>query len=75
MWTDDPADYHGEFYELPASHISPKPVQKPHPPIYLATFSPGCLQRAATMANGWKPLGVPVVGMEQMIAGIRGMAQ
>ena len=75
VWTDDPAEFHGEFYELPAAHFTPKPLQKPHPPIYLAAFSAGGLQRTATMANGWNPVGVPVGGMAQMIEGMRGMAQ
>ncbi len=75
IWTEDPAEHHGEFYDLPAAHFAPKPVQKPHPPVYLAAFSPAGLQRTATMADGWNPVGVPVDGMRQMIAGMRGMAQ
>ena len=34
-----------------------------------------CLKRAATLANGWNPAGVPVDGMAQMMASLRSMAQ
>ncbi|MCH7998435.1 MAG: TIGR03619 family F420-dependent LLM class oxidoreductase [Chloroflexi bacterium] len=75
IWTTDPVEFQGEFYQVPKSVILPKPVQKPHPPIYLAAYSAGALKRAATMANGWNPAGVPVDGMKQMMEGIKGMAQ
>jgi probable F420-dependent oxidoreductase len=75
IWTTNPAEFHGTFYKLPKSYINPKPVQKPHPPIYLAAFAPPALKRLATMADGWNPVGVPVEGMAQMFAGIRQMAK
>ncbi len=75
IWTTDPVEFQGEFYQVPKSIILPKPVQKPHPPIYLAAFSPGALKRAATMANGWNPGGVPLDGMKEMTEGLKGMAQ
>lgn len=75
IWTTDPVEFHGEFYHLPKSFIGPKPVQKPHPPIYLAAFAPGALKRAATQANGWNPAGIPLEGMKQMIGGLKDMAR
>ena len=75
IWTTDPAEFHGKFFSLPKSHIGPKPVQKPHPPIYIAAFAPAALKRVATMAIGWNPTGVPIAGMEHMFAGIRQMAE
>ncbi|MFQ5880787.1 MAG: LLM class F420-dependent oxidoreductase [Dehalococcoidia bacterium] len=75
IWTTDPVEFHGEFYHVPKSIIQPKPVQKPHPPIYLAAFTSGGLKRAATMADGWFPVGVPPDGMKQMIGALKGMAQ
>ena len=75
IWTTDPVEFHGRYFHVPKSIIQPKPVQKPHPPIYLAAFSPGALKRVATMANGWNPTGMPVEAMTQMMAQIRSMAQ
>jgi len=74
IWTTNPAEYHGKFYQLPKSYILPKPVQKPHPPIYLAAFAPPALRRLATMADGWNPVPVPPAGMAQMFHGIQQMA-
>jgi probable F420-dependent oxidoreductase len=75
IWTTDPVEFHGHYFHVPKSIIQPKPVQKPHPPIYLAAFSPGALKRAATLANGWNPTGMPLDGMTQMMATLRSMAQ
>ena len=75
IWTTDPVVFHGRYFRVPESIIQPKPVQKPHPPIYMAAYSPGALKRVATLANGWNPAGVPVDGMRQMMAQIRSMAQ
>jgi probable F420-dependent oxidoreductase len=75
IWTTNPVEFHGNFFHVPRSFISPKPVQKPHPPIYLAAFTPPALKRAATMANGWNPVVIPVEGMAQMIGQLREMAK
>ena len=75
IWTTNPAEYHGKFFNLPKSYIYPKPVQKPHPPIYLAAFAPPAMKRLATMADGWNPVAVPVAGMDQMFKGIQQMAK
>ena len=75
IWTNDPVEFHGRFFHVPKSIIQPKPVQKPHPPIYLAAYSPSALKRAATLANGWHPTGVPLDGLKQMTAGLKSMAQ
>ena len=75
IWTTNPAEFHGKFYHLPKSYIYPKPVQKPHPPIYLAAFAPVAMKRLASLADGWNPVAIPAAGMEQMFAGIKQMAK
>lgn len=75
IWTTDPVEFHGRYFHVPKSFIQPKPVQKPHPPIYLAAYSESALKRAATLANGWHPAGVPLDGLKQMMAGLKSMAQ
>jgi alkanesulfonate monooxygenase SsuD/methylene tetrahydromethanopterin reductase-like flavin-dependent oxidoreductase (luciferase family) len=39
IWTTDPVEFHGKFFHVPKSYISVKPVQGPHPPIYMAAFA------------------------------------
>jgi alkanesulfonate monooxygenase SsuD/methylene tetrahydromethanopterin reductase-like flavin-dependent oxidoreductase (luciferase family) len=60
---------------VPKSYISVKPVQKPHPPIYMAAFAPKALQRVATMADGWNPVAIPIEGMVQMFGTVKDMAK
>jgi probable F420-dependent oxidoreductase len=75
IWTTNPVEFHGKFYQIPKSYINRKPVQKPHPPIYLAAFAPAAMKRLATMADGWNPVAIPVDGMAQMFAGVKQMAK
>ena len=75
IWTSDPVEYEGEDFSIPASVIGPKPVQKPHPPIYMAAYTEAAMARAARFADGWMPVGVPIDGMRAMLAGIRQMAE
>ncbi|MBA3913048.1 MAG: LLM class F420-dependent oxidoreductase, partial [Acidobacteriales bacterium] len=75
IWTQDPAEHHGTFFSLPKSYIGPKPMQKPHPPLYLAAYTQPAMRRVARLADGWNPAGVPIEVMAQMFGGIRRMAE
>ncbi len=75
IWTSNPVEFHGTYYRVPRSIIEPKPIQQPHPPIYLAAYAPAALRRTATMANGWNPAGVPVPQMAAMIEQLQSMAR
>ena len=75
IWTTNPVEFHGKFYSVPRSYIYPKPVQQPHPPIYLAAFVPAAMNRLARQADGWNPVAIPVDGMAQMFAGLKQMAK
>jgi probable F420-dependent oxidoreductase len=75
IWTTDPVCFAGDHYRVPESFIGPKPVQKPHPPIYWAAYTPAALRRVARDANGWLPAGIPIDGMRQMFDLIKRMAQ
>jgi probable F420-dependent oxidoreductase len=74
VWGADPVEFAGEFYQVPRSIIAAKPVQQPHPPLYLAAYTASGLRRVANHANGWNAAGIPIEGMAQMITGIRAMA-
>lgn len=77
IWTDDVVEFKGQFYNIPASKIGPKPVQKPHPPILLGGFSPKTFSRIVNYANGW--IGVagfgPLEQLEQVINGLKESAR
>jgi probable F420-dependent oxidoreductase len=75
IWTTDPVEFHGKYFHLPKSIIQPKPVQKPHPPIYLAAYSPGAMKRTAKYADGWMPVGQTVDQLRTTATEIRNMAK
>jgi probable F420-dependent oxidoreductase len=75
IWTTDPVEFQGKYYRIAKSIIGPKPVQKPHPPIYMAAYTPSAMKRVATEANGWFPVGIPLSGVGPMFEGIKGMSK
>ena len=49
-----PIDYKGKYYTLNDILLTPKPVQKPHPPIYVGSWGSDVgLKRVAKYSNGW----------------------
>lgn len=52
-WTEDPVEFAGEFYEVAPSHLAPKPVQRPHPPVLVGGTAEPALRRAGRLADGW----------------------
>ena len=73
IWTDEIVEFKGQFYNIPASKIGPKPLQEPHPSILLGGFSPKTFSRIVNYANGW--IGIagfgPLEQLEQMINGLK----
>ena len=75
IWTTNPVHFEGRFFRIPPSIIDPKPVQKPHPPIYFAAYAPAALRRVARAADGWIPAGLPTELLPRVFANIRTMAR
>jgi probable F420-dependent oxidoreductase len=75
VWTTDPADFRGRHFTLPKSILHPKPIQQPHPPIYLGAYAPKALARVGRTADGWLPAGVPLAALGPMMALIRETAR
>lgn len=77
IWTEDVVEFKGQFYNIPASKIGPKPVQKPYPPILLGAFSPKTFPRIVNYADGWIPIAgfVPLEQQEQAINTLRETAR
>jgi probable F420-dependent oxidoreductase len=76
IWTEDVVEFKGEYYNIPASKIGPKPIQNPHIPIYLGGFSPNTYSRIVNYdANGWLGLvGGPLEYLENTIKAIKDIA-
>ncbi|MEK7782979.1 MAG: LLM class flavin-dependent oxidoreductase [Candidatus Binatota bacterium] len=48
-WTDDVLRFEGQFFRIPGVIVNPKPLQRPHPPIYIAASSPDGVEFAARL--------------------------
>ena len=70
MWTEDPFEYQGRFVSIPSRSIIPKPLQKPHPPIWAAATSPQTWELAGR--NGIGILGLTIfVSVPQLADRVR----
>ncbi len=55
LWTEDNVEFQGRFTRLPGVTLDPKPVQKPHPPIWISGRSDAAMRRCARFGSGWLP--------------------
>jgi len=53
LWTEPKVSYRGSIFQVEGGTMMLKPVQKPHPPIWLGGDHPDAVRRAATMGDGW----------------------
>lgn len=53
LWTQPTINYNGRFYKIDNGILEPKPVQKPHPPIWWGGESEKSRQLVADLADGW----------------------
>lgn len=53
LWTDDAPEIEGEHYRVSGFQIAPRPVSRPHPPIWTGGVSAPALRRAARLGDGW----------------------
>ena len=57
LWAEPKVSYRGSIYRLETRAMSPRPVQKPHPPIWFGGGHPDALRRAAQMGDAWMGAG------------------
>jgi alkanesulfonate monooxygenase SsuD/methylene tetrahydromethanopterin reductase-like flavin-dependent oxidoreductase (luciferase family) len=70
MWTESPFEYSGKYVKIPPRDVIPKPVQKPHPPIWAAATSPATWELAGQ--NGIGILGLTIfVSVKQLAERVR----
>ena len=55
LWTADDPVYRGQHAQFENIMFLPKPVQKPHPPIWIGGESPLAMKRAVRVGDGWYP--------------------
>jgi probable F420-dependent oxidoreductase len=53
LFSDPRPEFHGRFYDFPASGFAPKPVQLPRPPLLVGGSSEAALRRCVEVGDGW----------------------
>jgi alkanesulfonate monooxygenase SsuD/methylene tetrahydromethanopterin reductase-like flavin-dependent oxidoreductase (luciferase family) len=66
LWTQEQIQFKGTYYAL-QGRLEPKPVQHPHPPVWIGGWGDITLRRAATMADNWIP--GPTADLKRLLAG------
>ncbi len=58
IWESETFEWEGRFWSVPPRQVLPKPYQKPHPPIWVASLQPATYQLAAEKGIGVMALGI-----------------
>src|SRR5690606_19482796 len=56
LWTEDEAEFHGEFVAFDPVYLYPKPVQDPRPPVMIGGAGPTTFDRVVEYGDGWMPI-------------------
>ena len=72
LWTQESLAFKGTYYTVEGK-LEPKPVTKPHPPVWIGGWGDITLRRAATLGDNWVPgptadLGRLLTGKKQFLA-------
>ncbi|MGH2560070.1 MAG: LLM class flavin-dependent oxidoreductase [Thermomicrobiales bacterium] len=72
LWTtDDPVTHDGPTYRVTGAVCAPKPVQRPHPPIWFGEATPGVLDACARYGQGWNTTPVPIAELRRRLTALR----
>lgn len=53
LWSEPQVNFDGQFWQLESARMEPKPLQKPHPPIWFGGSHPAALRRAVRLGDGF----------------------
>jgi len=73
IWQHDEAEFHGAFVDFDPIYSWPKPVQRPHPPIYVGGGEKA-FGRVARVGAGWLPAVESPDGLQEQIERLRELA-
>ncbi len=77
-WAADVPQYSGRYLSFSGATFSPRPVQRPHPPIWVGgtpgAVSPAAVRRCAELGDAWHPLALPLDAIEKGYATLHDLA-
>ncbi|MFV2043972.1 MAG: LLM class flavin-dependent oxidoreductase, partial [Anaerolineales bacterium] len=65
LWTQKEVHFKGKYYQVEGLKIEPRPLSKPHPPIWIGGWGELSLARAAQLADAWVP--GPTANWEKLV--------
>jgi alkanesulfonate monooxygenase SsuD/methylene tetrahydromethanopterin reductase-like flavin-dependent oxidoreductase (luciferase family) len=72
LWSSDaPVTHDGAHYSTQEALCNPKPVQRPHPPIWFGEIAPGTLDACARFGQGWNTTPVPITELRRRLGLVR----
>jgi len=75
LWTEDNPSFKGEFFGFSDIGFAPKPVQKPHPPIWVGGDSPGAFRRVVALGDGWHATSKTPDQLREALGRLRAVAE
>ena len=71
LWTEDEPEFHGRFFDFDGIQMNPKPVQRPHIPIWVGGHTGRALRRTAKYGDAWHPTRQTPDFVAAMLPGLR----
>jgi probable F420-dependent oxidoreductase len=68
LWTQEKVSYDGRYFSFQDMQASPRPLQQPHPPIWVGGNSARARRRAAELADGWHASSMPLEALKHGVA-------
>jgi probable F420-dependent oxidoreductase len=75
LWTEERVTFRGRFVRLEEAAFFPKPIQKPHPPIWIGGASAAAFRRIAHLGDGWLAVPRSPADLADDVAAIRREAE
>lgn len=73
LWTSESPSYEGGYHSFSGIRFEPKPVRKPHPPVWVGGESRRSVERAAKYGDGWHPVGLTPEEMGARVREVRSL--
>lgn len=73
LWTEERAEFHGDFVDFAPVFAWPKPVQRPHPPVYVGGGE-GAFRRVSELGDAWLATGTPPKDLRRQIERLHELA-
>lgn len=71
LWTETNPYFDGDYFQIANCGFAPKPVQKPHVPLWVGGESKAALRRAARLGDGWHSAGTSLADLSGKLAYLR----